>query len=185
MVNLKKKLFIVIFIILSVIVFIIFFKPAIYDDAHITIESTWLIQNEFHEEKIKKELIAGIRDDFREYRYVYITYSMRYLSPFNITSLVSYVDVEKNDSLILANEYGGFLEGETVPANRFKKEIYGTRILIYVGDCKNDLQIRKKAMSVLNDARIRVRYNIQWIGVREDSFKINSEKASIEFFDYN
>lgn len=122
-------------------------------------------------------------DKYEDYRSVLLIFQMDYRSAFymeDFQAAVKSIDTE-NRKYVLRTGTSGFQEGETTPGNFLKRTVSGLNMDIYVGDLKNQEEIRERILDIARHTKIKILYHMQWIGNRETEFIFPEDFTAYSF----
>ena len=124
--------------------------------------------------------------DFHDYRQVFLDIDVKYRSFFKLLSVESvFEEFDSPESERIVWLYDGSLaEGHWGIENFCTKSMTGLGFIVYVGDLKDEEEIKDIIYEILNSCRVRFFYNMQWVGGKEYSYDIHKLNAPyITYFD--
>lgn len=142
----------------------------------------WLSMNQ---DEIDLETFDGKlpSDKYEDYRSIALEFQVNYRSAFYIEdfqAVVESIDTE-NKKYVLQTGTSGFQVGETTPGNFLKRTVSGLNMDIYVGDLKNQEEIRERILDIASHTKVKILYHMQWIGNRETEFAFTEDFTGYSF----
>lgn len=124
--------------------------------------------------------------DFHDYRKVSLNIDVKYRSFFKLISIQSvFEEFDSPESERIVWLYDGRLsDGEWRMENFCTKSMTELGFLVYVGDLKDEEEIKDIIYELLNSSRIRFFYNRQWVGEKEYSYDIHNLNAPYKIIRY-